>query len=127
MPKRKKVSILIVEDDQLLAKALEAKLLQEDFDVSFAIDGQSAVEAAVRDKPDVILLDLLLPIMGGFEVLSSLKLNDETKDIPVLILSNLSQAKEIERGQDLGAKEYLIKSDVSLKTVLEKIRGLLKL
>jgi len=126
MPAKKSKKVLIVEDDMLLSKALTSKFEQEKYEVLIAKDGQQAIDLTIEQKPDIILLDLLLPVMNGFEVLSSLKLNKEIRDIPILILSNLGQVEEIKRGEGLGADDYLVKSDVSLKTVSEKVAKLLK-
>ncbi|MFH1047098.1 MAG: response regulator [Patescibacteria group bacterium] len=126
MTAKKAIKALIVEDDLLLSKALSSKLEQEKFEVLMAKNGQEALAMAKEHSPDIILLDLMLPVMNGFEVLSNLKLDAQLKSIPVLILSNLGQAEEIKRGEGLGADGYLIKSDVSLKTVVEKVNELLK-
>ncbi len=126
MPAKKAKKVLIVEDDLLLAKALTSKFDQEGYETALAKDGQSALDKTAEDTPDIILLDLMLPVMSGFQVLSNLKLNKDTRDIPVLILSNLGQAEEIKRCEDLGANDYLVKSDVSLKSISDKVEELLK-
>lgn len=126
MPEANTNKVLVVEDDPLLSKALSSKLKKGKYEVLTAKNGQEALDMTHEHEPDIILLDLLLPVMDGFEVLSSLKLDPETRDIPVLILSNLGQADEIKRGESLGADGYLVKSDVSLKTVEEKVSELLK-
>jgi len=125
MPEGKKIKVLIVEDDQMLLRALISKLEQDGFAISQATSGTEALETAKSELPDIILLDLLLPFMNGFEVLSNLKLDAKTRDIPVLILSNLGQAEEIKRGEGLGAAAYLVKADVSLKTITDKVHELL--
>lgn len=118
----KKPRVLIVEDDQFLRKIYITKLSQENFDVMTAVDGEEALTAPKKETPDIILLDLILPKIDGFEVLKELKNDPETKDIPVIILSNLGQQSDIERGKKLGAIDYLVKSQFSINEVVNKIK-----
>jgi DNA-binding response OmpR family regulator len=122
----KKPKILVVEDDQFLRKIYITKLTQENFDVLTAIDGEEALAAPKKETPDIILLDLILPKIDGFEVLRELKNNPETRNIPVIILSNLGQQSDIERGRKLGAIDYLVKSQFSINEVVNKIKSGLK-
>jgi two-component system alkaline phosphatase synthesis response regulator PhoP len=116
------MKILIVEDEFFLRNILEKKLQAEGFDVILASDGVEAVEKTVKEVPDLILLDLILPKKNGFEVLEEIKKDPYLKDIPVIIISNLGQEIDIDRAKKFGVNEYLIKAHTSLDTVVEKIK-----
>ncbi len=118
--------ILIVEDDDFLLQMYVTKLELEGFQVISAIDGIKGLKLAKKDKPDLVLLDLQLPSMSGFEVLEDLKQNNETKQIPVLILTNFSQKEDIERCLNLGASDYLIKAHFVPSEVISKIKNILQ-
>ncbi len=115
--------VLLAEDDLALLKIYSNKLRLGGFDVSPATTGDEALRKAQTDLPGIILLDLILPGQDGFMVLESLKRNSKTKNIPVIILSNLGQETDIERGRRLGAVDYLVKSDVSLNELVDKVRA----
>ena len=121
-----KTKILIIEDDQFLREFLFKKLNEENFEVLAAKEGKEGVELAKKEKPDLILLDLILPKKNGYEVLEDLKKNPLTSEIPVLVLSNLGQKEEIEEAFRKGAKDYLVKAYFSLEEIVSKIRLLLK-
>jgi len=121
-----KTKILIIEDDQFLREFLFKKLSEENFEVLAAKEGKEGVELAKKEKPDLILLDLILPEKNGYEVLEDLKKNPLTSEIPVLVLSNLGQKEEIEEAFRKGAKDYLVKAYFSLEEIVSKIRLLLK-
>lgn len=114
--------VLLVEDDLSLMKIYSNKLRISGFDVSIAITGDEGFRKAQVELPQIILLDLILPGMDGFLVLEELKKNPITEGIPVVILSNLGQQTDIERGKRLGAVDYLVKSDVSLIDVVAKVK-----
>ncbi len=118
----KKEKILIIEDDQFLLKIYSNKLRAEGFEVSQAAEGNEGLRKVTDEKPDLIILDLILPGKNGFDILAEIKTNDETKDIPVLILSNLGQDKDIKRGLEMGAVDYFVKTDIKLSDVLGKVR-----
>jgi len=118
--------ILIIEDDQRINKVYTAKLLIEGIEVSTALDGEEGLRRIYNEKPDLILLDLMLPKKSGFEILKEIKKDEKIKDIPVLILSNLAQEKEIEEGLALGAQDYLVKTNYSIQQVMERIKKALK-
>lgn len=124
MPKKQK--ILVVEDEATLQKALQDVLVQENYEVFSALDGEIGYELALEKKPDLILLDLILPKKDGFEVLRDLKANSDIKEIPVIILTNLEGADDIQRALDLGATTYLVKANYELEDVLAKVREVLK-
>lgn len=119
-PKNK---ILLIEDELYLLKIYGNKLRRNDFDVSIATTGDEGLHKVMTDKPDLILLDLILPGgKDGFQVLEEIKKNPSTRKIPIIILSNLGQKSDIERGVALGAADYLVKADISLPNVVEKIK-----
>jgi DNA-binding response OmpR family regulator len=118
----KKQTIMIVEDDSFVMDIYKTKLSQEGFTVVEAGNGSEAIVKLKSVKPDLMLLDIIMPYMDGLEVLKKMKENDETKDIPVILLTNLSQKEEVDKGIELGAKDYLIKSHFTPSEVLEKIK-----
>ncbi len=118
--------ILIVEDDKFLRELIAKKLTKENYDTVEAIDGEEGVKKVKEEKPDLILLDLILPGIDGFEVLSRIKEDPVLAQIPVIILSNLGQREDIDRGLGLGASDYLIKAHFTPGEIIEKIRAILK-
>lgn len=118
--------ILFIEDEPTLQKTLGRALEQEGFEILSALDGEIGITKAKESKPDLILLDLILPKMDGFEVLKRLKENEETKDIPVIILTNLENPEDIEKVLSLGATTYLVKANYDLEEVIDKIKDMLK-
>lgn len=120
-----KKQILVVEDDQFLRGLMVKKLESEDFDVMQAVDGESGLRLAREKKPDLILLDLVLPGIDGFEVLKQLKADSDTADMQVVVLSNLGQKDDIDRALSLGAKDYLIKAHFTPGDIVEKVKVLL--
>ena len=116
------MKILIAEDDQFLTKIYRMTLEQEGFEVTLAKDGVQAMEFVKKDKPAVILLDIIMPKKDGFEVLKELKESAEFKDIPVLVLSNLGQESDIAKARKAGAVDYVIKGNVEVEDVIKKIK-----
>ena len=116
----KKIKILLVEDDSFLSGMYDTKLKLEGFDVVLAEDGVKGLELAVSQNPDIILLDIILPKMDGFTALKHLKDNTETKKIPVILMTNLGQKEDVERGIALGAQDYLVKAHFMPSEVVEK-------
>jgi len=119
------MKILIVEDEEILAKVLQEKFEKEDFKTVLAVDGELAISLAKSTRPNLIILDLILPKKSGFEVLKELKDDPELKTIPVIVLSNLGQDEEIKRALALGATDYLVKTQHPIKEVIEKVKGYL--
>jgi DNA-binding response OmpR family regulator len=117
--------ILVVEDDKFLRELITQKLKREGHDVREAVDGEDGVRKIEEEKPDIILLDLILPGIDGFEVLAKIKENPERKDVPVIILSNLGQRDDVERGLKLGADDFLIKAHFTPGEIIEKIEAVL--
>ena len=112
-----------MDDDPLIVRMYERKLTQEGFAVMLAPNGDEALHLLETKRPDLILLDVLMPKMNGWEVLKRLKANDATKDIPVITLTSLGDRPEdIEKFKDLGVKEYLVKSQIELKDLVAAIR-----
>ncbi len=120
MPEKKQ-NILVVEDDKFLIKAYNIKFTRAGFNVITAADGAIGLELAKSELPELILLDLMLPKIDGFEFLKRMAVDESLKAIPVIILSNLGQQTDKERALALGAKEYLIKADYSLDEIIEKV------
>ncbi|OIP75856.1 response regulator [bacterium (Candidatus Gribaldobacteria) CG_4_9_14_3_um_filter_36_15] len=118
--------ILIIEDDKFLRELIVRKLSQENFDVVEAIDGEDGIKKVKETIPDLLLLDLILPGIDGFEVLSKIKEEPATASIPVIILSNLGQREDIERGLKLGAVDYLVKAHFTPNEIIEKVKANLK-
>lgn len=125
MPTAKKNKILVVEDETFLVKIYSVKLKKEGFDVSIATDGEEAVKLAAEVKPDLILLDLILPKLNGFEALERIRQNPINKSTPVLVLSNLGQEEDIKRAESLGATDYLVKANFSIQDIVAKIKQVL--
>jgi DNA-binding response OmpR family regulator len=127
MPAKKAVrKILVVEDETFLVKIYAVKLKKEGFDVSIANDGVEAVKLAASEQPDLILLDLILPKMNGFEALEKIRANPVNKKTPVIVLSNLGQEEDIKRAEALGADDYLVKANFSIQDIVSRIRAKLK-
>lgn len=120
MEKNKK-RILIIEDDRSLQSALVEMFSQEDFEALSALDGEEGLQKALKEKPDLILLDIILPKKDGYEVLADLK-NSPQKNIPVLIMTNLEEIDNVRQALDLGAKTFMVKSDFSLKDIVQKVK-----
>lgn len=122
----KKSTILIVEDDKFLRELLERKLRGEGLQTVTAVDGNEALKKMEEESPQLVLLDLILPGMDGFDVLKKMKENEKIAKVPVIILSNLGQKEEVEKGLKLGADDYMIKAHFTPDEIVEKIQKLLK-
>jgi len=117
--------ILVIEDDKFLRELIVQKLLKEGYEISEAVDGEDGIKKVTDDKPDIILLDIILPGIDGFEVLKKIKEDEAVQNIPVIILSNLGQQDDIDKGIKLGAKDYLIKAEFTPAEIVEKVKGVL--
>jgi len=117
--------ILFVEDESALQKTFGERLSPEGYEVIPALDGEIGLRLAKTKKPDLILLDLILPKVNGFEVLKELKEDKETKDIPVIVLTNLEGIGDVDKAIKLGATTYLVKAQYSLEELVEKIKKVL--
>ena len=119
-------TVLIIEDDKFLRELITQKLIKEGYETSEAIDGEEGIKKIREERPNLILLDLILPGIDGFEVLSQMKEDSALSPIPVIILSNLGQKEDIERGLKLGAVDYLIKAHFTPGEIIEKVKNILK-
>jgi len=118
--------VLIIEDDPFIADVYVLKLESEGYDVETAEDGIIGLEKLKKNKYDIILLDILMPNLDGFKVLERIKMNPEVSKIPVVILTNLSQKKDIQKGLDLGATDYIIKTKFTPTEVVKTINKVLE-
>jgi CheY-like chemotaxis protein len=117
--------ILLIEDDKFLRELMNKKLMTLGYDVVSAADGESGLVMIKETKPDVVLLDLILPGINGFEVLEKAKQDPEIANIPVVILSNLGQGEDIEKGLALGAKDFLVKAHFTPQEIVNKLKSIL--
>jgi len=115
--------ILIIEDDKFLRELITRKLSAENYEIIEAIDGEEGLKKLKERKPDLVLLDLILPGIDGFEVLSKMKDDPVLASIPVIILSNLGQREDVEKGLKLGAVDYLVKAHFTPNEIVEKVKN----
>ncbi len=118
--------ILFIEDESALQRAATQVFAEEGFQVFSALDGELGLALAKRERPDIILLDLVIPKIDGFQVLSEIRQDPAIKNIPVIILSNLEGSADVERALELGATTYLVKTNYRLGEVVEKIKHILQ-
>ncbi len=118
--------ILLIEDEEMLLKMYSLKFSKEGFKIIQAKDGEEGLKLIKTEKPTLILLDIILPKLDGFTVLKELKKEEMTKNIPVILLTNLGQNEDVKRGLSLGAVDYLIKADLTPTQVVEKVKKILK-
>ena len=114
--------ILIIEDEEIVIDLLQRKLIKEGYETSVARDGQEGLKNMKEVKPDLILLDIIMPKMGGFEVMEEMAKDKELKKIPVIVISNSGQPVELDRAQKLGAKDWLIKTEFDPQEVIDKVK-----
>ncbi len=118
MPKK----ILIIEDEEIMYGLLERKLSGEGYEVRVAKDGVKGLEMIKQEKPNLILLDIIMPKMGGFEVMEEVRKDKELSEIPMIIISNSGQPVELDRAKKLGVKDWLIKTEFDPQEVIEKVK-----
>ena len=119
-------TILVIEDDKFLRELMVRKLASEPgFEILSAIDGENGLKSMKEQKPEVVLLDLILPGIGGFDVLAKMKEDMALADIPVIILSNLGQQEDVDKGMQLGAVDFMIKAHFTPNEIVEKIKQVL--
>ncbi|MEA2088510.1 MAG: response regulator transcription factor [Patescibacteria group bacterium] len=121
---KKQIKILIIEDDSFLSDFYGKKLSDKNYEVFIASDGEKGVKIAKEKKPDLILLDLVLPKMSGFDVVKELKSGD-CKNIPIVLLTNLNEKENIDKALDMGVEDYLIKVYFTPSEIVEKIKNIL--
>ncbi len=124
-PTDKKEKILIVEDDKALREMYQLRLSINGYDVLEASDGEEGLNTAIKEKPDLVLLDIMMPKMSGMDVLDILKSTPETKDIPIIVLTALTEESVKAKGLVYGAEDYLVKSQTMPGQVVEKIEAVL--
>ncbi len=116
------MKVLLVEDDPFLVDIYVTKLKEQGYSAVQVTDGEKVLEQVRKEKPDLVLLDIVLPHMDGWEILSQLKADNELKNTKVVVLSNLGQKEEVEKGLQLGAERYLIKAHYTPSQVVEEIK-----
>ena len=116
---------LIVEDEEILAKVLEEKLKKANFNVQIAENGEKAISITKNFNPDIILLDLMLPKIDGFEVLKEIKKDNDTKLIPVIAITNLADDDHIKKALQLGVVDYFVKANHPVNEIVEKVKAIL--
>jgi len=113
--------ILLVEDEEIMISLLQKKLTKEGYEISVARDGEEGLKAMREVRPDLVLLDIIMPKMGGFGVMEGMQKDKELKKIPVIVISNSGQPVELDKAQKLGAKDWLIKTEFDPQEVLNKV------
>lgn len=113
--------VLLIEDEEIISALLQRKLTQEGYDVSLARDGESGLKLMKKINPDIVLLDIIMPKKGGFEVMEEKNKDPELKKIPLIIISNSGQPVELDRAKELGAKDWLIKTQFDPQEVADKV------
>ena len=114
--------VLLVEDEEIMIDLLQKKLNREGYEVTVARDGLEGLEKMKEIEPDLVLLDIIMPRMGGFEVMEEMAKEEKLKDIPIIVISNSGQPVELDRAKKLGAKDWLIKTEFDPQEVIEKAR-----
>ncbi len=122
MPKK----VLIAEDEIFLSKVLSQKLRNDGFEVSVASDGVDAITKIKSEKPDIVLLDLMMPQKDGFQVLREVRSDPEIKDTPVIVASNLGQKSDQEQVEAIGVQKYIIKSNLTIYQIVEEVKKCLE-
>lgn len=122
MKNDKMKKIILAEDDKFISMAYQDGLRREGFNVITAFNGIEALEKIRSEKPDIVLLDIIMPDKNGFEVLTEINSDPTINKIPVIIMSNLGQDNDIKKGKELGAKDYMIKANYSISEVVKKIK-----
>lgn len=124
MPNKNK--ILLIEDDPMIVRMYQRKLEKDGFKLTLSFNGEEGLAALKKEKPDLILLDIMMPKMNGIETLKAVKADPLFKDIPVVILTNLGdRSEDVQKCKELGAEDYWVKANISLKEVSERIKKIL--
>jgi DNA-binding response OmpR family regulator len=127
MSDKKKIKVMLVEDEKSLADMYMMKFKREGFETCYINNGDGITETAAGEKPNIIMLDVILPKVDGFTALKELKDNPKTKKIPVVMLTNLGQDEDIKKGKEYGADGYLVKANLTPTQVVAKIKEVLKI
>lgn len=123
----KKYTLVVIEDDKYLADIYSTKLRLEGFNVEVTNDGEAGVKAVKKLIPDLILLDIMMPVMDGFSVLHEIKTDEKTKDITVIMLTNLNSPEDVKKGLELGAADYMVKAHFVPADIVTKVRNILNI
>jgi DNA-binding response OmpR family regulator len=118
-----KTKIVLAEDDEILSSVIIEELEEAGFEMKHAIDGEEAVEMTRRERPGLLLLDIVMPKKDGFQVLTEIKASPETTDIPVIIMTMLGSDDDVKKGIKLGAADYIVKSQHAVAEIVEKVKG----
>lgn len=121
MPEETKKHILVAEDDKFYGQIFNKELTKAGYSVDVVVNGKLALESAQKKKPNLIILDLVMPVMDGFEALEELKKDEALKAIKVIVISNLGQDSDKEKAKKLGAVDYFVKANISIKDVLKLV------
>lgn len=121
----KKKKVVVVEDEEALGRVYLIKLKQAGIEAVLAVNGEEGLDKIKSEKPDLVLLDLMLPVHDGFWLLEEKRKIKDIRDIPVIVLSNLGQEQDKKRAEDLGVKDYLVKAEMSFKSITEKVKKFL--
>ncbi len=122
----KKPIVALIEDDPLIAEMYTTKFTKEGYDIQHAADGAAGLEMVKKDTPSIILLDIIMPKMDGFQVLTELRKDPAFKQTPVIMLTNLGQEEDVKKGRELGATDYFIKTNFTPAAIVDKVKGILK-
>jgi len=114
--------VLVVEDDAFLVKAYQVKLEKEGYEVWIATDGNEAISYLSKPRPNIVLLDLMLPGASGFDILTQIRQTEGWKNVPVIILTNLGQPQDVQQGKELGAVDYMIKANTKINDIIAKVK-----
>lgn len=118
--------VLIIEDDHFLSSLMKARLEKEGFSTMQAFDGEEAFNLLKQNKPDLIVMDLIMPKVSGFELLENISVDPQISRVPVMVLSNLGQDSDIDKVKRLGATQYFVKVQTSIDDLVVKVKELLK-
>ncbi|MEK7519044.1 MAG: response regulator [Patescibacteria group bacterium] len=118
--------VALIEDDPLIAEMYTTKFTKEGYDIRHAADGAEGLAMVKKQKPDIILLDIIMPKMDGFQVLTELRKDASFKNTPVIMLTNLGQEEDVKKGRELGATDYFIKTNFTPAAIVDKVKGILK-
>jgi CheY-like chemotaxis protein len=122
MEEQKPKKILMIEDETIIVDLLKGKLEREGYQVSIGRDGVEGLEKMKQEKPELVLLDIVMPRKGGFDVMEEMNQNEEFKNIPVIIISNSGQPVELDRAKELGAVDWLVKTEFDPQEVIKKVK-----
>ena len=117
-----KISVLVVEDDKFISNAFKTKFESEGFTCKLAFNGEEALEILQDFVPSIIILDLVMPVKNGFEVLRAVRQDARLKEVPVIVATNLGEEQYIVKAKEMGANDYILKSELSLSDLVKKIK-----